>query len=170
MKIISPQDAFSKLKPESTVFVISFDSANNRPSGMVAGWSMKCSTDPYLYAVAIWKENYTYKLIQESKEFVVAVPSGKMEKYIDLFGTKHGNEIDKFLESGILTEQAKYIQLPLLKEAVINFECKLEKMIEVGDHAIFVGHILASYANTEEGVLLNMGKSNGKRVFQEFKG
>ena len=104
---------------------------------MVAGWSMKCSTDPYLYAVAIWKENYTYKLIQDSKEFVIAVPNKRMEKYIEIFGTKHGNVINKFKESQILTEKAKYVRPPLLEEATINLECKLEQMIEVGGSLYF---------------------------------
>ena len=169
MKLVAIENAWDKFKPESVVFVISFDSINNRPSGMIAGWSMKCSSNPHMFAVAIWKKNYTYKLIKDTKEFVVAVPNKKLEKYIEIFGTKHGDKVDKFTLSKIPTAKAKFVKLPLLRDATVNLECKLEKEIEAGDHSIFIGKILASHINENEGILLNMGKGNGKRIFQEFK-
>jgi flavin reductase (DIM6/NTAB) family NADH-FMN oxidoreductase RutF len=170
MNQVNPKEAFNRFKPESVVFVISYDNLNNRPSGMVAGWSMKCSSDPFMMAVAIWKENYTYRLISDVKEFVVAVPNKGMEKYIGIFGTKHGNEFNKFAESKILTEKAKCLdKVPLLSEATINFECKLVSTTIAGDHAIYVGEILTAHVNEDKGILLNMGKDVGKRVFQEFQ-
>ena len=169
MKLVDTEKAWDKLKPESLVFVISFDSKNNRPSGMIAGWSMKCSSDPHMFAVAIWKQNYTYKLIENVKEFVIAVPNKKLQKYIEIFGTKHGDKVDKFTLSKISTAKSKFVKIPLLRDATVNLECKLEKEIEVGDHSIFIGKVLASHINENEGILLNMGKKNGRRVFQEFK-
>jgi len=136
---------------------------------MVAGWNMKCSSTPYMFAVALSKDGYTHKLIQEVKEFVIAVPNKKLQKYINVFGTKHGSKINKFGITKIPTTKAKFVKVPLLKEATINFECKLEKEIEAGDHFIFVGRILASYLNEKEGVLLNMGKRKGRRIFKEFE-
>jgi flavin reductase (DIM6/NTAB) family NADH-FMN oxidoreductase RutF len=122
-----------------------------------------------MLAVALSKEGYTHKLIQEVKEFVIAVPNKKLQKYINVFGTKHGNKINKFGITKIPTTKAKFIKVPLLKEATVNFECKLEKKIEAGDHFIFIGRILAAYINEKEGVLLNMGKRKGKRIFKEFE-
>ena len=84
------------------------------------------------------------------------------------FGTTTGKEVDKFKESGIEIEPAKYVKVPLLKEATFNFECKLYKEIEAGDHFVFIGEILASYWNEGKKVMFNMGKKDGKRVFQEL--
>jgi len=167
VKEIPISTAFSKFKPENVVFVISVDK-NNKPSGMVAGWNMKCSFDPPLFAVSLQKVGHTHKLIRESKEFVIAVPNKELEKELLFFGTTSGKEVDKFKETGIKTEKAKYIKSPLIKDATINFECKLEREVDSGDHIIFIGRALASYINEGKKVLLNVGTSEGKRVFKEF--
>ena len=167
MEEISVPDAFSKLKPENVILVISVDK-NGKPSGMVAGWCMKCSIEPPLFAITLQKAGYTHKLIRESKEFVIAVPNKELEKELLFFGSTHGNEVDKFKETGVKIEKAKHVKSLLIKNATMNFECKLEKEIDSGDHTIFIGRVLASYLNKGKKVLLNMGRINGKRVFEEF--
>jgi len=167
MQKVLAKEAFDKFKPESCVFVISVDK-NNKPSGMIAGWNMKCSAEPPLFAVSLSKGGYTHQLIQESREFVIAVPNKELEKELNFFGSHHGNEVDKFKESGIETEKAKFIKSPLIKKATVNFECQLEKELDSGDHLIFIGKILAAYINLEKKVLLNLGREKGKRVFEEF--
>jgi len=167
MEEVKPSEAFNKFKPESVALVISVEK-NGRPSGMTAGWHMKCSSDPPLIAVTLSKKGYTHKLIMESKEFVIAVANKELEKEIIYFGGKHGDEVDKFKETGIETEKSKFIKPPLIKKATINFECRLEKEVEAGDHIIFIGRILASYINKEKKVLLNMKTIGDKRIFEEF--
>ena len=101
MKKVTVKESFRKFMPESCVFVISINSQGGA-SGMIAGWTMKCSVEPPLFAVALSKNGCTHKLIQESKEFVIAVPNKTLEKELLLFGENHGDKFDKFLESGIL--------------------------------------------------------------------
>lgn len=167
MEPSTPKEAFAKLKPESCVFVISIDE-NGKPSGMVAGWHMKCSMEPPLFAVSLQKKGHTHKLIRESKEFVIAVPNEELEKEVIFFGSTHGDEVDKFKESGIETEEPKYLDTPLIKKATINFECSLEKEVDSGDHIIFIGRILAAYINKDKKVLFNMMKIENNRIFKEF--
>lgn len=166
MNEVSINEAFGALKPESCIFVISVDE-NGRPSGMINAWHMKCSREPALFAVCLLKTGYTHKLIQQSKEFVVAVANKELEKEVLFFGETHGNEVDKFKETGIETTKAKFIKSPLIKKATINFECVLEKEVDAGDHIVFIGKILNSYVNSEKKVLLSFGKVDGKRVLKE---
>jgi len=160
-------EAFEMLKPESCVFVISIDE-NGRPSGMINAWHMKCSREPALFAISIFKTGYTQSLIRQSKEFVVAVANKELEKEVLFFGTTHGNEVDKFKETGIETTPAKFIKSPLITKATINFECALENEIDAGDHIVFIGKILNSYINPEKKVLLNLRKVDNNRVFKEI--
>jgi flavin reductase (DIM6/NTAB) family NADH-FMN oxidoreductase RutF len=168
MKEVSIKKAFEKFKPESCVFVISWDKKNKRPSGMIAGWNMKCSAKPPLFAVSLWKKGYTHKLIRQSREFVIAVPNKKLEKAVKFFGTRHGDKVDKFKKTKIETLPSRYLKSPLIKEATINLECKLKKEVDSGDHIIFIGEVLAAYINPNKKVLLNMKKVAGKRIFKEF--
>lgn len=168
MEKITLQQAFGKFKPESCVFVISVDK-NGKPSGMIAGWNMKCSINPPLFAVALSKDGYTHKLIQQSKEFVIAIPNMELEDEVKFFGSTHGNRVDKFGESGIETIKAERVRSPLIKNATLNYECILEKEIEAGDHIIFIGKVVAWHHNPGKKVLFNMKKlPDGKRVFAEF--
>lgn len=167
MHEVSINKAFEAIKPESCIFVISVDE-NGRPSGMINAWHMKCSREPALFAVSLLKTGYTHKLIRQSKEFAVAMANKELEKEVLFFGTTHGNEVDKFKETGIETIKAKFIKSPLLKKATVNFECILDREIDVGDHIIFIGKILNSYINPGKKVLMGMRKTNDKRVFQEF--
>lgn len=167
MEKVSVEDSFNKFKPESMVFVISVDS-EGKPNGMIAGWNMKCSSEPPLFAVSLSKKGNTHRLIRQSKEFVVAVPNKELEDEVRFFGSTHGNKINKFDKTKIETEKAKFIKSPLIKKATINFECKLEKEINAGDHIIFIGRILTSYINKDKKVLFNIKKIDGKRIFDEF--
>ena len=167
MITVDPEVALKAFRPESCVFVISVEE-DGRPSGMVAGWNMRCSSEPPLFAVSLWKEGYTHNLIQQSKEFVVAVPNQSLINEIEYFGSHHGNEVDKFTESKIETAKASKVRPPLIKNATINFECNLVKEVDSGDHIIFIGMVVAAHINEGKKVLLNMGRVDDKRVFQEF--
>ncbi|MFA6253575.1 MAG: flavin reductase family protein [Patescibacteria group bacterium] len=168
MNEININETFELFKPESCIFVISID-AQGRPNGMINAWHMKVSREPALFAISLSKNGYTHKLIQQSKEFVIAIANKELEKEVLFFGTTHGNEVDKFKETRIETIKAKFIKSPLIKKATINLECVLEKEIEAGDHIIFIGKILNSYMNPGKKVLLGMRKiNNDKRIFQEF--
>lgn len=167
MITVEPKVAFDKFKPESCVFVISIDK-DGRPSGMVAGWNTKCSSEPPMFAVALWKKGYTHKLIHESKEFVVAVPNQSLVEEAEYFGSHHGDKVNKFEKTKIAIEKAHFVRPPLIKNATINFECKLEKEVDSGDHIIFIGRVVAAHINNDKKVLLNMKNVDGKRVFQEF--
>jgi len=166
MEEVNVKDCFSKFRPEGCVFVISIDS-DDKPSGMIAGWKMKCSEDPPLFAVSLSKEGYTHKLIRESREFVIAVPNNELEGDVRFFGENHGDEVDKFKETGIEIEKAKFVRSPLIKNASINIECKLIKEVDSGDHIIFIGEILACYINDGKKILFNLGKKEDRWVFGE---
>ena len=101
MKEITVSKGLKFLKPERVVFVISYDRKNKRPSGMICGWITICSSEPYMLMIALWKEGYTHKLIQDTKEFVVAVPGKGLEAAVHVFSENHGDEVDKFALSDV---------------------------------------------------------------------
>ena len=167
MKEISPKDAFSKLKPEWIVFVISVDK-DNKPNGLVAARFMKCGRTPPLIAVSLGQQSNTHRLIQTSKEFVIAVANQDLVQHIKVFGKETGSEVDKFEKTKIKTLPAKHIKVPLLKDAMINFECKLVQEFEVGSSTLFIGEVLTSHINENKKVLFNFGRGYGEYVFREL--
>ena len=162
------QETLSAFKPENFVFLISIDK-NQKPSGMIVAWKTRISNKPPLYAISLSKKGHTHKLIRESKEFVIAVPNKALEKELLFFGSKHGNEVDKFKETNLETIPSKHLKTPLIKEATICYECKLVNEVDAGDHFLFIGEVVAAHHNKDKKVLLCMGKDEeGNRIFEEF--
>jgi flavin reductase (DIM6/NTAB) family NADH-FMN oxidoreductase RutF len=161
------QEAFHALKPETCLFVLANDT-KGKTNIMTAAWSMKCSHEPPLYAVALSKHGHTHNLIQKTKQFVFAFPNKALEKYVKDFGSKHGDLAEKLITSGIATTPAKKVAVPLIKDATINFECELFKEVDCGDHTIFIGKILATHVNPGHKVLFSMRAVQDKHQFEEF--
>jgi len=167
MQKFAIERALDRFLPLSCVYVLSANK-QGEPSGMIASWVIQTSFDPPLIAVSIGKTRFTYNLIKESKEFVIAVPNETLKDAIRIFGLKSGKTINKFKETKLKTKKASFVESPLLADATINYECKLLQIVDTGDHSIFIGAVVAAWINENKKVLLNMGKVNGKRIFKEF--
>lgn len=150
------------------IFVSSFDRKNNRPSGMICGWNTPCSGEPFRLAIALWKKGYTHKIVIDSKEFVVSIPNESLRKEMDFFCKTHGDKVSKFETTKIKTLKSKYIKTPLIADATANFECRVINQIDCGDHFLFIGEVLDSYINKGNKIMVNLGKKDSNRLYQEI--
>lgn len=155
---------------EPVVFVIFVDK-NGKLSGMTASWNMKVSYEPPMIAIAIYDVQNTSKLILESKEFTVSVPSPELRETLEYFGSVSGADVDKFAVSGVKTQPATRIKSPLLSDARINFECKLHSYVKPADHYVFFGEIVAAHLNEAKEQLFYTGRvKDGSRSFDSKPG
>jgi|TARA_B100001971_G_C18146357_1_gene513284 flavin reductase (DIM6/NTAB) family NADH-FMN oxidoreductase RutF len=118
------------------------------------GWHMPTSFEPMLYAISVGKTRFSCKLIRESKAFVVNFMPYTLGKEVLFCGTRSGEHMDKFKESGLAKEGAEKIDCPRVKEASAYIECEVIQEIETGDHIIFVGSVVHSEAKNEAKRLL----------------
>lgn len=167
MKGVDPLEAFEKYKPEPCLIILCSDE-NGKVNGMVASWNMKCSKNPPLFAISIGNKRYTKSLIEESKEFVIAVPNKEMESLVRFLGENSGRDVDKhnFLKKHILP--AYKIKTPLLSDATVNMECRLASKQVTGDHTIYVGQVINAVINPDKNILLSLPKVNGQRCFESW--
>jgi flavin reductase (DIM6/NTAB) family NADH-FMN oxidoreductase RutF len=119
---------------------------NEKPNIMAVAWIIPVSANPPLLAMSIRPERYSYKLIMETGEFVVNIPTYEMAKKVLICGRKSGKDYDKFKETSLSTLQATKVEAPLIKECVAHIECKVLETIEVGDHTLIIGQIVAAHA------------------------
>jgi flavin reductase (DIM6/NTAB) family NADH-FMN oxidoreductase RutF len=108
-------------------------------------WISKVSNHPPLIMISIAPERYIHHLIQDTREFGLAILSEKQEPLALYCGSTSAYEVDKFREAPIETVEASMIKAPLIKEAVVNFECKVVDTITTGDHTMFIGEVLVAY-------------------------
>ena len=152
-------EAWDRKYPEQVVLAIT-KSKDGRINLMAIGWVCIVSDEPPMFLLGIDDPAYTLELIRENKEFVIAYPSKSMAKESLYFGTTHGHNIDKGKISGLAFEAASVVDVPLLSDAVANFECRLVTEYRPGNCPLVVGEVVASTVNSDESVkrLINAGK------------
>ena len=159
----SISDAWGRKYPEQVVLAIT-KSKDGRVNVMAIGWVCIVSDKPPMFLLGIDDPAYTLELIRESGEFVIAYPSKSMAKETLYFGTVHGHEIDKGKISGLKFEPASTVGVPLLSDAVANFECKLVTEYRPGNCPLVVGEVVASSVNTDESILRLVNAGTGYQL------
>lgn len=145
---ISPSSGYKLLHPMHTVLV-SCVGKSGKPNIITLAWAMPTSISPPLVAISIRPERHSYTLIEESKEFVVNIPTMKILKETLFCGRRSGRDHDKFQETGLTPSPARKVKPPVIKECIAYLECKLYSEFATGDHTILIGKIVEAYADKE---------------------
>jgi flavin reductase (DIM6/NTAB) family NADH-FMN oxidoreductase RutF len=124
------------------------------PNIITIAWQTPVSHNPPILAIAVGKTRYSHNLILEAGEFVVNVPNATQLEIIELCGSTSGREHNKFEMAKLTAIPAHIVSVPLIGECMAHLECKLHNRIEVGDHTVFFGEVVAA--------------SVGEGLFDEF--
>ena len=143
---VSPFSAYKLLHPMHTVLV-SCVGEDEKPNIITLAWAMPTSINPPLVAISIAPKRHSHKLIGQTREFVVNIPTMKILKETLFCGRRSGRNYDKFKEAGLTPSPARKVKPPIIKECVAHLECKLHSQFSTGDHTVFVGEIVEAYAD-----------------------
>jgi flavin reductase (DIM6/NTAB) family NADH-FMN oxidoreductase RutF len=136
------------LHPMHTVLV-SCVSKTGKPNIITLAWAMPTSINPPLVAISIAPRRYSHALIEETREFVVNIPTMEILKETLFCGRRSGRDLDKFKETSLTPEPARKVKPPIIKECIAHLECKLHSQFTTGDHTIFIGEVVEAYAEKE---------------------
>ena len=109
--------------------------------GMTASSFASVSLDPPLVLVCLDKASRTRALILEKGTFAVNVLADDQEQVSRSFSRRGTKPFDE------LEHRPGHFGDPLLGGAIAWLECRLDQMVEAGDHDIFVGEVLGSEDN-----------------------
>jgi len=136
---------------------------SNGPHGqnvMAAEWTHHISYSPGLIAINIHSYDATYDNIMKNKEFGVNLASIDQNIMSSVSGSSSGKKVDKIKilqDLGIEFYKAKKIDTLMVKGAALNAECKVIKIIELGDHTMFVGEVVEVFASDKEPLVFSKG-------------
>lgn len=151
------EDAYRLLYPRQTVLVTSCSRDGKKKNVLTLDWTMPTSFSPPMVAISIGKSRYSHELIKEGREFVVALPTEKMENIVLYCGGTTGRNRNKFKESGLTPVDAEKVKAPLIKECPVNVECRVVETLDTGDHTVFVGEVVAVHESGKGNALINAG-------------
>lgn len=144
MREVAISEALATKYPEWVMFVTSRD-GEGAPDIMPAGWCMVCNSNPPMFAVAIGLGRYTHQAIEETGEFVIAWAGAGQEELIAQSASVSGRDVNKFEQFGLAEIDGAQIGAPLVEGCAAAFECVVVSQLELEDHSIFVGEVVAAH-------------------------
>ena len=154
--------------PEKAVLVTSVD-AEGKPNIISVGWLMRANVDPPVFAIGLGKKSHSGGNISDTGEFVIGVPGADLAEEVIYCGTRSGREVDKFARTGLTPVPARTVKPPLIEECLVNIECRVIAVQDVGDHRVFFGAVQACWESEKQGrPLLIVGEESGyEQVYEE---
>jgi len=118
-----------------------------KPNITTLAWAMPTSIEPPLLAISVSPKRHSHKLIEESQQFTVNIPTLEILQGVYACGSLTGRSFDKFKKAGLTPIPGRKVKAPAVRECVAHLECVVDDKFTTGDHTVFVGRIVASYAD-----------------------
>lgn len=131
------------------VVMVTCQNSSNKANIITIGWAGTICSEPPMVSISVRPNRHSYKLIKESGEFVINIPSKKLAKETDLCGVISGSKCDKFHETGLTPGKSNSVKAPIIMECPINLECKVKQEIPLGSHNMFLAEITSVQVSKE---------------------
>lgn len=140
--------------------MISCQRPGEKANIITVAWAATICTAPAMLSISVRPERYSYKILRETKEFVVNLTTRDLAKAADFCGVKSGRDTDKFKEANLTEHPGKMVNVPGIAESPVNIECKVKQVLELGSHHMFIAevvgvHVASQYLNANGKFELN---------------
>ena len=127
-----------------------------KPNVLTVAWTGIINSDPPKVYISVRPSRLSHKLIADSGEFVINMPSSPLIRRVDYCGVKSGRDTDKFADCALTPSPASTVSAPLIDECPVCIECKGSDVLHLGSHDMFIADIVA--VNVEETLIDERGK------------
>ncbi|MBI04546.1 MAG: FMN reductase [Pelagibacteraceae bacterium] len=125
------------------ITIIGINEKNNYIGKTINSFSA-LSLSPPLILFSLNKKSSSLNSYKKSNFFSVNILSKKQKKMSVIFAKKNVKSNKKFFELG-------YLNTPIIKNSIVNLECKKTKLISQGDHIIFICEVVfVKYKNNTD--------------------
>lgn len=126
---------------------------------MAVGWVSRVNAAPPMLAVGIFNKQYTNEGIRENATFSVCFPDRSLVEKADYCGIVSGRNVDKSKVFEVFYGETK--TAPMIGECPLNLECRLVQTVELPTNNLYIGEIVASYADER---CMTGGKLDAKKL------
>ena len=118
-----------------------------RDNIITVAWAGTVCSEPPMVSISVRPERYSYQMIKESGAFVINLTTEDLCYATDYCGVRSGRDVDKFKEMKLTKVEAEEISAPMIGESPVNIECKVEQVLELGSHHMFLAKVVAVHAD-----------------------
>ena len=113
-----------------------------KPNVLTVAWTGIINSDPPKVYISVRPSRLSHKLITDSGEFVINMPSSPLIRRVDYCGVKSGRDTDKFADCALTPSPASTVSAPLIDECPVCIECKVSDVLHLGSHDMFMADIV----------------------------
>ena len=124
------------------VVLVSCQRPGGQPHIITVAWAGTVCSSPAMVSISVRKERYSYGILKETREFVVNLVTEDLVFAADHCGVKSGQDEDKYKELGLTPQPSRKIAAPGIEESPVNIECKVERILRLGSHDMFIAQVL----------------------------
>jgi len=124
-----PNEILNRMRKEGVLCCVTDKTGNSNI--ITLGWGQIGSgyhSHP-VFIIAVAPQRYSWHMLEEVPEFVIALPDDSLGKAAEQCGTLSGRDIDKFKVFGLTPIKSKYVKAPSILECPINIECRIYNKI-----------------------------------------
>ena len=93
------------LYPVPAVLVSTAD-RGGRDNLFTVAWTGTVCTNPPMLSISVRPERFSYRMLEDSGEFVVNLTTEAMARAVDFCGVRSGRDMDKWKASGLTREKS----------------------------------------------------------------
>ncbi len=138
---ILPDQLRSAMRRWATGVTVVSSVYDGKPHGMTVSSFTSLSLEPPFVMVSLERSTRTHELVHKSSVFGISVLSEAQRAISDRCANAQ-------TELGVRFEGIETFTLvsdvPLIKDALVCFDCKVVNTIDAGTHTVFVGEVLAT--------------------------
>lgn len=112
-----------------------------RPNIITIAWTGTICTNPPMVSISVRPTRYSYRLIEETGEFVINLTTETLVRAADYCGVRSGRDTDKFKEMHLTPLPSKNISVPGIAECPVNIECMVREAKQLGSHTMFLADV-----------------------------
>ncbi len=127
-----------------------------KPNIITIAWTGIINSEPPMTYISVRPERYSYKLLKETKEFTINLPTFKLVNAVDFCGVRSGKDVDKFKQTGLTPLPCQHISAPQIAQSPVSLECRVTEIKKFASHDMFLAEILS--VNVEEALLDKNGR------------
>jgi len=134
---------YGLLEPGPVVLLTT--AGSERPNIMTMSWHSMMEFEPPLLSCIISDRNYSFGLLQATKECVINIPTVEIAEKVVACGNTSGAKVDKFEKFKLTPKPAAQVGAPLIEECYANLECRVVDTGMVKKYSMFIVEVVKAW-------------------------
>jgi flavin reductase (DIM6/NTAB) family NADH-FMN oxidoreductase RutF len=141
-KPLALSEVYRLLEPGPVVLLTT--AAKGRVNVMTMSWHTMMEFEPPLVGCIVSGRNYTFDLLQGSRECVINIPPADIARKVVGCGNTSGRRVDKFRKFALTPSASARVAAPQIDECHASLECRVADTRMVARYNLFVLEVVAA--------------------------